>query len=92
MTKLTIALFVLATLMPYEAFARGDSGTRLERKAAHGSKMVRHKRAATKVKSGRTYGFTASAGKKLWPLHVLEGRPMQRRAGQAQPVEGVLRR
>jgi hypothetical protein len=63
MTKLTIALFVLATLMPYEAFARGDSGTRLERKAAHGTKMVRHKRTATKVKSGRTHGFTASAGK-----------------------------
>jgi hypothetical protein len=63
MTKLTIALFVLATLMPYEAFARGDSGTRMERKAAHGTKMVRHKRAATKVKSTRTYGFTASAGR-----------------------------
>jgi hypothetical protein len=62
MTKLTIALFVLATLMPYEAFARGDGGTRLERKAAHGTKMVRHKR-ATKVKSTRTYGFTAAAGK-----------------------------
>ena len=62
MTKLTIALFVLATLMPYEAFARGDGGTRLERKAAHGTKMVSHKR-ATKVKSTRTYGFTAAAGK-----------------------------
>ena len=70
MNKIIIALFVLATIMPYEAFARGDSGTRMERKAAHSTKVfrhkratkvVRHKRVVTKSQRGRTYGFTAAA-------------------------------
>ena len=63
MNKLIIALFVLAAIMPYEAFARGDSGTRMERRAGHSAKVVRHKRVATKVKRSRTYGFTASRGR-----------------------------
>jgi hypothetical protein len=49
--------------MPYEAFARGDGGARMEKRAAHGTKtMHQQKRAATQVKRGRTYGFTAAAG------------------------------
>jgi hypothetical protein len=63
MHKLIIALFVLATILPYEAFARGDSGPRMERRAGNGAKVVRKKRVATKVRRGRTYGFTASDGK-----------------------------
>jgi hypothetical protein len=73
MNKLILALFVLATIMPYEAYARGDGGTRLEKRAGYGGKAARQKRVATKgmrqkpvatkVKRGRTHGFTASAGK-----------------------------